>query len=139
MTQLGDVEVYTSGFEHKLIEMEGIKISPIVPPTAENDRFLFQESVMCPDKLDAQFARGDMRLSPEEVTRCYAAERVAFYYLRQLVLTITPEVRVKLPRYRQCLLEEAERLLHQVRDEKHRFASPWINDTKETILDILDK
>jgi acyl transferase domain-containing protein len=139
MTQLGDVEVYTSGFEHKLIEMEGIKISPIVPPTAENDRFLFQESVMCPDKLDAQFARGDMRLSPEEVTRCYAAERVAFYYLRQLVLTITPEVRAKLPRYRQCLLEEAERLLHQVRDEKHRFASPWINDTKETILDILDK
>ena len=69
---------------------------------------------MCPNKLDAQLARGDMRLSPEEFVRCYAAERVAFYYLKQLVLTMTPEMRAKLPSHRQYLLEEAERLLHQV-------------------------
>ncbi len=139
MTPLGDVEVYTSGYECQLIEMEGIKISPMVPPTAANDRFLFQESVMCPNKLDAQLARGDMRLSPEEFVRCYAAERVAFYYLKQLVLTMTPEMRAKLPSHRQYLLEEAERLLHQVRDGKHRFASPWLNDTKESISELLDE
>lgn len=64
MTPTGDVEVYTKDFKHKLIEMEGIKISPMVAPTAEHDRFLFQESVMVPDKLDAQLARGCTRLDP---------------------------------------------------------------------------
>lgn len=139
MTPTGDVEVYTEHFEHKLIEMEGIKISPIVAPTAEHDRFLFQESGMVPDKLDAQLARGGARLDPDEKIISYDAERVVFYYLRKLVQTTSPELRAKLPRYRQYLLDEAERLYHQVKDGKNSFASPWIDDSEEIIRAVLDK
>ncbi|ORY67814.1 uncharacterized protein BCR38DRAFT_522670 [Pseudomassariella vexata] len=139
MTPTGDVEVYTSDFVHKLIEMEDVKISPLAWPTAEHDRFLFQESIMCPDKLDAILSRGNMRLTPEEKAKGYHAERVAFYYLRTLFQTTTPELCAKLPRYRQCLLAEAERLYHKVKNGEHPFAAAsWVDDTRESIFALLD-
>jgi hypothetical protein len=139
VTPTGDVEVYTSGFEHKVMEMEGVKISPLAPPTAEHDRFLFQESILCVDKLDAQLARGGMRLTPEERVKAYDAERVAFYYIRQLYQTTPLEVRAKLPRYRQALLAESDRVYHIVKNGEHPFASPsWVDDTRESIYALMD-
>ncbi|KAK3936668.1 hypothetical protein QBC46DRAFT_321098 [Diplogelasinospora grovesii] len=134
----GDVDVYSSD-NTKLIEMEGVKISPLAPPTAEQDRFLFQESILCLNDLDSQVARGDYRLTEQEKVTAYDAERLAFYYFKQLYLTTSPEVRATLPRYRQCLLDEAERFYHMVKNGEHPFALPeWVEDTKEYITALID-
>lgn len=146
----GDIDVYGSpkvfgtepacDLNTKLIEMEGVKISPLAPPTAEHDRFLFQESILCLDNLDTQIARGDYRLTEQEKITAYDAERLAFYYFKQLYLTTSREVRDTLPRYRQCLLDEAERFYHMVKNGEHPFALPeWVEDTKEYIAAIIDR
>lgn len=138
----GDVEVYASGASSdkagvKLIEMEGIKISPVAPPTAENDRPLFQESLMCLDALNAQVARGSLRFSPSEKATALDAERVAFYYIAQLHLTTPPSVRATLPPYRQAFLAECSRVYHRVASGAHSFAPPsWAEDTAETIASV---
>lgn len=140
----GDVEVYTSTSDLeinntvKLIEMEGITISPVNPPTAENDRKLFQESLMCLDTVNSKLARGNLRFSPEEKATAFDAERVAFYYLKQLHLTTPSEVRATLPGYRQALLAEAQRVYQRVKSGEHGFAPPsWVDDTAESIAEVM--
>ncbi|KAH8651296.1 putative polyketide synthase [Xylariales sp. PMI_506] len=142
----GDVDVYASTSDAdtnnaiKLIEIEGIRISPVAPPTAENDRPLFQESIMCLDSVNAQAARGSVRFTPDEKAMALDAERVAFYYLKLLHLTTPPEVRITLPAYRQGLLAEAERIYHRIKNGEHGFApSSWIDDTADTITEIMSR
>ncbi|KAK4107787.1 putative polyketide synthase [Canariomyces notabilis] len=142
----GDVEVYASASQDrdrsatKLIEMEGIRISPVAPPTAEHDRPFFQESIMCLDSLNAKVARGGIRFNPEEKATALDAERVAFYYLKKLYLKTTPEMLATLPRYRQCLLAEAGRVYHRVRDGEHGFAPPsWVDDTAESTAEVMSR
>jgi len=138
----GDVEVYASNPASdkagvKLIEMEGIKISPVAPPSAENDRPLFQESLMCLDTLNAKVARGNLRFSPSEKAKALDAERVAFYYIAQLHLNTPSSVRATLPPYRQAFLAECSRVYHRVSSGAHSFAPPsWAEDTAETIASV---
>ncbi|KAK4119459.1 putative polyketide synthase [Parathielavia appendiculata] len=142
----GDVEVYAGlpepggTAETKLIEMEGIKISPVAPPTADHDRALFQESIMCLDSINAKVARRGLRFTPEEKAKAFDAERVAFYYLKQLHLGTPPKFRETFPGYRQCLLAEAERVYHRVKDGQHGFAPPsWVEDTAESIAEVMTR
>ncbi|EON95642.1 putative lovastatin nonaketide synthase protein [Phaeoacremonium minimum UCRPA7] len=142
----GDVEVYASTSDSeidntvKLIEIEGIKIQPVAPPTAENDRPLFQESIMCLDSLNAQSARRGIRFTPVEKAAVLDAERLAFYYLKLLHLTTPPQVRVTLPLYRQGLLAEAERVYLRVKCGEHAFAPPsWVDDTAEVIAELISR
>jgi hypothetical protein len=134
----GDVDVYLANFERKIIEIEGIKLSPFAPATAEDDRYLFQESFLCLDKPDAVVVCREQ--TPKEKQKTLDAERAAFYYLKNLHLSVSHEERGKLPWYRQALIGNAERIYNQVQDGKHSFAPPsWINDMKEEIFDMMDR
>ncbi len=133
----GDVDVYGPD-DIKLIEMEGVKISPLVPPTAAQDRLLFQESILCLDNLDAVVARGGQKLTEQETATAYDAERLAFYYFKQLHLTTPSEVRATLANHRQRLLEQADRFYHMVSRREHPFAPPaWLNDTEASMSSLI--
>ncbi|KAI9925937.1 hypothetical protein MW887_005743 [Aspergillus wentii] len=135
----GDVDVYSSNYEQRIIEIEGMKFSPFAAPTAEDDRLMFQESFLSVDRPDADLVFGNRQSSPEERTKGLDAERAAFFYLKNLHLSVSPKEREKLPWYRQALIKNAEKLYYYVKDGKHSFASPtWINDTREMILDIME-
>ena len=133
----GDVDVYGPG-DTKLIEIEGVEISPLAPPTAAQDRLLFQEAVLCLESLDAQVARGGWTLTEDEKTTAYDAERIAFYYFKQLHLTTAPDVRAALPDYRQRLLDEADRFYLMVTRGEHPFVpQEWLEDTEAMIESLV--
>lgn len=135
----GDVEVYSANFEKRIIEVEGVMFSPFAAATPEDDRHLFQESFLTVDQPDAYLIFGDRRATPEEARKALDAERAAFYYLKNLHLSVTPEEREALPPYRQALIGNAERLYHIVNEGKHPFASQsWVNDTKEDIFEMME-
>jgi hypothetical protein len=102
----GDVDVYSANFEHKIIEMEGIILSPFASATVDDDRHLFQESFLCLDKPDAVAVK--VTQTAEEKQKSSDAERAAFYYLKILHLSVSPEEREKLPWYCQALIRSAE-------------------------------
>ena len=136
----GDVDVYSSNGEKKLIEIEGIKISAFAAASVEDDRLMFQELFLSVDNLDADLVFGDRRASPEEKRKGLDAERGAFFYLKNLHLSVSPEEREKLPWYRQALINNAEKLYHYVNDGKHPFAPrAWINDTKEMVCEMMER
>ncbi|KAI6085990.1 hypothetical protein F4821DRAFT_278997 [Hypoxylon rubiginosum] len=135
----GDVEVYSANFEKRIIEVEGVMFSPFAAATPEDDRHLFQESFLAVDKPDATLIFGDRRATPEEARKAIDAERAAFFYLKNLHLSVSPEQRETLPSYRQALIRNCERLYHQVNEGKHPFASQsWVNDTREQIFEMMD-
>lgn len=136
----GDVEVYSANFEKRIIEVEGVMFSPFAAATPEDDRHLFQESFLAVDKPDATLIFGDRRATPEEARKAIDAERAAFFYLKNLHLSVSPEQRETLPSYRQALIRNCERLYHQVNEGKHPFASQsWVNDTREQIFEMMDR
>jgi acyl transferase domain-containing protein len=136
----GDVDVYSSNGEKKLIEIEGIKFSAFAAASVEDDRLMFQELFLSVDNLDADLVFGDRRASPEEKRKGLDAERGAFFYLKNLHLSVSPEEREKLPWYRQALINNAEKLYHYVNDGKHPFAPrAWINDTKEMVCEMMER
>lgn len=136
----GDVEIFSEGFKHKIIEVEGLTFSPFAGATVEDDRYLFQESFLCLDKPNADVIFGDREATPEESRKAIDAERAAFYYLKNLHLSVTPEERSSLPWYRQALINNAERLFNIVNDGKHPFAPrSWVSDTREDIFKMMDE
>ncbi|KAI1772860.1 putative polyketide synthase [Hypoxylon cercidicola] len=135
----GDVEVYSANFEKIIIEVEGVMFSPFAAATPEDDRHLFQESFLTVDQPDAYLVFGDRQATPEEARKALDAERAAFYYLKNLHFSVSPEQRKTLPPYRQALIRNAERLYHIVNEGKHPFASQtWVNDTRKDIFEMMD-
>lgn len=135
----GDVEVYSEKFAQKIIEVEGLTFSPFAAATEENDRFLFQESILALDKPDAYVIFGDRKATPEEAQKALDAERAAFYYIKHFHLSVSTEKRKELPWYRQALLANCERLYHFVNNGEHPFApASWINDTHEEIIALME-
>ncbi|KAE8154018.1 hypothetical protein BDV25DRAFT_168001 [Aspergillus avenaceus] len=135
----GDVDVYSTNYEYRIIEIEGIKFSPFAAATAEDDRLMFQESFLALEKPDAEIVFGDRQSSAEEKRKGLDAERAAFFYLKNLHLSVSPEDRKTLPWYRQALISTAEKLYDYVKEGKHSFApAVWIDDTKEMIVDLMD-
>ncbi|KAK1499284.1 hypothetical protein CCUS01_00006 [Colletotrichum cuscutae] len=148
----GDVNVFLSypcqeskegGSDKKItkqcIEVEGITFSPFAAATKNDDRLLFQEAFLTLDRPDATLIYGDRKATPWEAQKALDAERAAFFYLKNLHLTIDDEKRTELPSYRQALLSNAERIYNRVKDGKHPFAPPeWISDTQEDVVELMD-
>lgn len=138
INMIGDVDVYSANYQHKIIEIESIKFSPLAPATSEDDRHLFQESFLCLDKPDATVVT--RKQTPEEKRKTIDAERAAFYYLKNLHLSVSHEERGKLPWYRQAMIGNAERVYNNVKNGKHSYAlQSWINDTREEIFDMMER
>ncbi|KAK2024500.1 hypothetical protein LX32DRAFT_705488 [Colletotrichum zoysiae] len=136
----GDVNVYLNGKTTKqCIEVEGITFSPFAAATKDDDRLLFQEAFLTLDKPDATLIYGDRKATPWEQQKALDAERAAFYYLKNLHLSVHAEKRAELPGYRQALLANAERIYNRVRDGQHPFVpAEWISDTREDVTELMD-
>ncbi|KAK8126997.1 uncharacterized protein PG998_002756 [Apiospora kogelbergensis] len=134
----GDVDVYSSGYGKKIIEIEGLSFSPFAAATANDDRSLFQESLWCVDKPDGPLVLGDRMPSAAERQKALDAERAAFFYLKELHLSVSHDNRGGLPWYRQALLDNAERLYDLVQSGKHPYApKSWIDDHREDIVEMM--
>ncbi|KAJ3522977.1 hypothetical protein NM208_g12635 [Fusarium decemcellulare] len=135
----GDVEVYSSGYAQRVIEIEGLSFSPFAAATEKDDRQLFQEQIWCVNEADGPLVLGDKMPTAEERKKAMDAERAAFFYLKKLHLSVKSEDRSQLPWYRQSLLDNAERLYELVRDAKHPYApQSWVDDTHEDVHAMMD-
>ncbi|GKT90332.1 lovastatin nonaketide synthase [Colletotrichum tofieldiae] len=141
----GDVNVYLSipceeseelgggskNITKQCIEVEGITFSPFAAATKDDDRLLFQEAILTLDKPDATLIYGDRKATPWEKQKALDAERAAFFYLKNLHVSIDAEKRTELPWYRQALLSNAERIYNRVKDGQHPFVPPSGYPTRE--------
>ncbi|KAL9044695.1 MAG: hypothetical protein Q9214_002185 [Letrouitia sp. 1 TL-2023] len=137
----GDVDVFSAGFGQKLVEVDGLSFSPFSAATQKDDSHLFAEALWGVESPDGELVLGDKRASPREIQKASDAERAAFYYLRTLNESVTPEERtvIGIPWHHQALFDNAARVCELVRSGKHPYAAKeWTNDTHEQISAIMD-
>ena len=138
----GDIDVYSSGYGTQMLEIEGVRLAPFAPATSNNDRHLFQEPFFCLNDPDANLEvyRG---LASSEIKklkqRGIDAERAAFFYLKNLHLSISRAQRVVLPWYRKALIDNAESVYNAVEAGDLAHApKAWIQDTHSEIVAMMD-
>jgi acyl transferase domain-containing protein len=135
----GDIDIYSSGYENKMMQFEGLTFVPFAAATKEDDRSLFQESIWCPNSPDGKLVLGDREPTATEKQKALDAERAAFFYMCKLVRSVEPDARTSLPWYRRALLESTERVVDSARSGAHPYASDWLNDTAEEIASMMDR
>lgn len=136
----GDIEVYSSDFSQKLVDIEGLKFSPLAPATAEDDRHLYQEAILCPERAQWSLVPDLKVYTEDEKIKSANAERAALYYLKQLYFAVPEAERSKLPSYRQAMIANAERIYWRVKNGEHKYApASWADDTEEQIHEMMDR
>ena len=138
----GDVEVFQSDTGYKSISVEGVAFIPFSAATQADDRHLFAKNVWDVEGPSGELALDGRRATPQEIEKAYDAERVAYYYLRTLKESFTPDdlAVLEIPSHHQALMEYADHICGQVQKGEHLYVKPeWNHDNYETIISIVDK
>ncbi|PWY81896.1 putative hybrid NRPS/PKS enzyme [Aspergillus heteromorphus CBS 117.55] len=132
----GDVDIYPTNGSNAVVRLEGMQTRPMVPPTESTDVNIFSEPIWglanpdlmrAPCSTDVSFEFG------------FVLERVAYYFLRDLVSRTTQRDRETCDWYYKNLFSYADQMLHRVTSGSHPFASNrWIADTRSDISNIID-
>lgn len=135
-----DINIFSQDNAHTFIRLEGMELMPFTAARPEDDTVLFSSFSYKIDRPDGVIAAANDGLTAEDVEKAINAERVAFYYLRNLVETITPQQKANtLPHY-QHLLNWASHAVDLVKRGKNSFLpSSCQLDTEEQINALLDK
>ncbi|KAI9783832.1 MAG: Type I Iterative PKS [Geoglossum umbratile] len=139
---VGDIDVFSAGGEHKIIEFDGVSFVPVSAATQADDRRLFAESVWSAESPDGELLLGNRRATEEEIKKAYDCERAAFYYLRALNNSIGEKERadIGIPWNHQALFNYIAHSYDLVLNGKHTHGKKeWIDDTHEQICEIMDR
>ncbi|KAI1766326.1 hypothetical protein GGR53DRAFT_464558 [Hypoxylon sp. FL1150] len=117
----GDVNVYSCGYRESIIQFEGLTFAPFAAATSKDDRLLFQKSLWCAEGPDGEAVIGDRRPTAWERQKALDAERAAFFYLKNLHLSVSKSSRATLPWYRQAMLEYCEMIYETVASGRHDY------------------
>lgn len=138
-----DVDLFCAGCERHEVQIEGVAISRISPPTWQNDRALFARTVWDRDVVSCGLEmqpetedRGKYRATLNEIS-----DRAAYFYLRQLCEEFSRDDFAAMDWHFRCLMEWALDFLIPAVDAGHhsRIRAEWAADTREDIEEWREK
>ncbi|KAL1618817.1 putative Hybrid PKS-NRPS biosynthetic cluster [Neofusicoccum ribis] len=134
-TLRADIEVFAENGEDVLFEVEGISMVPFSNATAENDCHLFSNFVYDIDAPNGELA-GPNHPTEWDVKLAADSERFSFYWMRQLLETITPEEEEQALIHYKRMLKWCRFVRDQVQSGEHpHVKTEAMNDT----LDFVEK
>jgi len=135
-TITGDINIFNARTGKMGIQIEELSMSSFIGATEEEDRRLFLENVWIPDiksgplKHDNQDTRSSLNLA---IIR--AAERIAFYYLRQFKSSAVPRDSPE----KEAIEAFASNVL-SMKNKNYPFdAVDWIKDSRADIQHLVEK
>lgn len=133
----GDINLYTAE-GNLLVQFEGVKVSPLVPPTPENDRLLFSEVVWGPLKPDANW---EYKPPPAEwYEKIALPDRIGFYYMKKVSAQLTERDHQKLDWHKSRIVAWMSHVLSVTRAGNHPICkNEWFDDTEEDVQRLLQK
>ncbi|KAF5247338.1 hypothetical protein FANTH_6429 [Fusarium anthophilum] len=135
-----ELDLLSEGTGDTFLQVQGMEIVPFSPATPENDAVLFSRFDYRLANPDGELAAAEYVFKDEDYRIAVDSERIAFYYLRRLVETITPEEKANtLPHYR-LLLDWAAHVVSQVNNGVNpHVPSSAQKDTHEEIKRLIEK
>ncbi|KAI0183707.1 hypothetical protein EV127DRAFT_446225, partial [Xylaria flabelliformis] len=130
----GDVDVYTEDGK-TMIQLQGLHTKPLLPPTADLDLQIFTEFQYGPLVPRGQRLTLHGQEAMAEQALFGILERVAYYYLRTLNLTIGPEERANLPAHQVSLFNYIGNMLSRVKSGAlSHVRRDWDSDSHADIM-----
>ncbi|EFR01671.1 lovastatin nonaketide synthase [Nannizzia gypsea CBS 118893] len=133
-----ELNLLTNSSSRLFLHIEDMRLVPLSPAVPANDIVLFSRFDYQAALPDGDLVAADYGYKPKDIEVALDCGRIAFYYLRQLIDTITVEEKAKtLPHYRH-LLDWAEYVVPQVmRGENSQTPQSAVYDTKANIDTLL--
>ncbi|KAJ5919061.1 lovastatin nonaketide synthase [Penicillium verhagenii] len=131
----GAVQVFPHGTSDAIFQMEGIIAKPSRPMTEANDRKIFSKIILEPLSFDDDLVLRKDGLSTENVELASLRERISYYYLRQIHLTLNTSGVTEPQIYRNGYMGHLEHVLEQFSSGLYACAQKqWVDDTKDDII-----
>ncbi|TDZ16978.1 Polyketide synthase-nonribosomal peptide synthetase [Colletotrichum orbiculare MAFF 240422] len=139
---VGDVDLYTAGFGHKLLEIEGLAFVPLSKFSEADDRRVFAKYAWVADTPCGQRALAETTgfdVPADGLDKATALERISFFYLRAIRDTLRAESAREdrpspLAPHRLALMRWTDHIFDLVRSGRHPYIpSEWLDDTQATI------
>ena len=137
----GDVEIHSHDGSTVLVQLQGLRTTPLTPPAPSNDLKLFFET-----SWESEFPTGNSHMfdndedNSEEFALSFSLERVAYYYVHQLYNAIPPSERAGLEWHHKIFYEYIDHVVEWVSAGTHPYAKKeWTNDSREVVLSIIKR
>ncbi|TGJ82083.1 hypothetical protein E0Z10_g6697 [Xylaria hypoxylon] len=135
-----DIHLSTEHGGNSFVQFEGVKLMPFSPASAANDTPMFSSFHYCLSSPDGTIAAEGETLSEKEVEIYKDIDRIAFWYIRNVVEDIKQEERNSLLPHYQHYLRWCDRMVDLVSRGMHQKVFPEaLSDTRAYIATILDK
>ncbi|CAI4215820.1 unnamed protein product [Parascedosporium putredinis] len=136
----GDVEIHSEDGSATLVQLQGLRTTPLTPPAPSNDLQLFFRTSWQPDAPTGNPGLWGGTGNSYDYNLAFAQERVAYYYVKQLHEAIPPGERLNLQWYHKAFYEYIDHVLAWVEQGTHPFArAEWSNDTQYDLVEIFDR
>lgn len=133
----GDVEVHSTEGTSTLIQLQGLRTTPLTPLAPSNDVNIFFETSL---GADTPTGNANMWLDAEpsnDYSPSFLMERVAYYYIRLADSAIPQAERPMLERHFQAMYEYFDHTLAWTAKGTHPFVKKeWDSDSFEDIVEI---
>jgi hybrid polyketide synthase / nonribosomal peptide synthetase ACE1 len=122
------------------VQIQGLHAVPLAPAKPEEDCPLFSRFDYRIDQPNGDVAAVNDPPVREVTEAIIESDRLAFYYLRHLVETITPEEKANtLPHY-QHVINWADHIVEGVKSGKNSYLPPdCMEDTKDRFKTFIDE
>ncbi len=139
----GDVEVHSRDGNTVLLQLQGLRTTPLTPPDASNDVRLFFETsweAESPTGNPNMFPDKDAQEHSEEFALSFSLERVAHYYVKELDRAIPKDERANLEWHHKIFYEYIDHVVSWVAEGTHPYAKrEWVSDSQEDILSVIKR
>ncbi|PKS11761.1 hypothetical protein jhhlp_001750 [Lomentospora prolificans] len=136
----GDVEIHSEDGSATLVQLQGLRTTPLTPAAPSNDLQLFFKTSWQPDSPIGSPSLWGGGGNSYDYDLAFAQERVAYYYIRQLHEAIPPSERLGLQWYHKAFYEYIDHVLAWVAQGTHPFAkAEWANDTQYELVEIFER
>ncbi|KAK7921531.1 Beta-ketoacyl synthase [Apiospora marii] len=135
----GDVDMFNAA-GGCLVQIEGLRLSPLVGPSPQDDRQVFSHMVWGPLEPDATrgFARWELKSANLSGEDAYFVERACFFYMRRLHETITPAERAACEWHSRKYLAWVADTVDEAAAGRHAVIRPeWVHDTWDTMKPMM--
>ena len=141
---VAELNLYSEDREHTFIQIEGMEMVPFPPAVPEHDAILFSRFEYQVDRPDGELAAASDDAAPDttsnEIQTAIDLERIALYYLRNIVETVTLQEKADTLIHYQHLLKWAESAIQGIHAGQNPFIPKnYLQDTHEKVDNLLNK
>ncbi|KAI1344561.1 hypothetical protein F5Y15DRAFT_411391 [Xylariaceae sp. FL0016] len=130
----GDVDLYDEDGKNAIVQIQGLHVSPLSRPTADDDRETFAATTWGPAQADLVTDWKEWKLSDDDEKIAAFAERLSLFIVRELYETVKADDTEDSTEHQLAILQWAENIVKATEAGEHPTCiKQWLVDTWDVL------